>query len=484
MASETDVLDSVPKQLWIGGPVDATGGGTFAVHNPANGEVIAEVADATPEDAVRALDAAVAAQADWAATPARERGEILRAVFERIAARAEDFALLMTLEMGKALPESRNEVRYGAEFFRWFSEEAARISGRYLHAPSGTGRILVHKQPVGPCLAITPWNFPLAMGTRKIGPALAAGCTMIVKPASATPLTMLLLAKLCAEAGLPEGVLSVITSRRSGAVTQPLLDDPRLRKLTFTGSTEVGRSLVEKSAHGLLRTSMELGGNAPFVVFDDADIDAAVQGAMLAKLRNGGEACTAANRFHVQRGVLAEFTDKFAAAMNEQVRMGPGTDPDTTLGPLINSEQLTTVSELVDDAVSAGATVRLGGKAPGGPGWFYPATILTDIPGGARILREEVFGPVAPIVAFDTEDEGLAAANDTEFGLVSYIYTRDLDRALRVAEGLESGMVGVNRGVISDPAAPFGGVKASGFGREGGTEGIEEYLSTKYIAMT
>ncbi|NKY34444.1 NAD-dependent succinate-semialdehyde dehydrogenase [Nocardia speluncae] len=484
MASETDVLDSVPKQLWIGGPVDATGGGTFAVHNPADGEVIAEVADATPEDAVRALDAAAAAQADWAATPARERGEILRAVFERITARAEDFAMLMTLEMGKALPESRNEVRYGSEFFRWFSEEAARINGRYLHAPSGTGRILVHKQPVGPCLAITPWNFPLAMGTRKIGPALAAGCTMIVKPASATPLTMLLLAKLCAEAGLPEGVLSVITSRRSGAVTQPLLDDPRLRKLTFTGSTEVGRSLVEKSAHGLLRTSMELGGNAPFVVFDDADIDAAVQGAMLAKLRNGGEACTAANRFHVQRGVLAEFTDKFAAAMTEQVRMGPGTDPDTTLGPLINSEQLAMVSELVDDAVSAGATVRLGGKAPSGPGWFYPATILTDIPGGARILREEVFGPVAPIVAFDTEDEGLAAANDTEYGLVSYIYTRDLDRALRVAEGLESGMVGVNRGVISDPAAPFGGVKASGFGREGGIEGIEEYLSTKYIAMT
>ncbi|MGI5222945.1 NAD-dependent succinate-semialdehyde dehydrogenase [Nocardia sp. CA-290969] len=484
MASETEVLDSVPKQLWIGGPVDASGGGTFAVHNPANGEVIAEVADATPEDAVRALDAAVAAQAEWAATPARERGEILRAVFERITARAEDFALLMTLEMGKALPESRNEVRYGAEFFRWFSEEAARISGRYLHAPSGTGRILVHKQPVGPCLAITPWNFPLAMGTRKIGPALAAGCTMIVKPASATPLTMLLLAKLCAEAGLPEGVLSVITSRRSGAVTQPLLDDPRLRKLTFTGSTEVGRSLVEKSAHGLLRTSMELGGNAPFVVFDDADIDAAVQGAMLAKLRNGGEACTAANRFHVQRGVLAEFTDKFVAAMNDQVRMGPGTESDTTLGPLINEEQLTTVSELVDDAVSAGATVRLGGKAPGGPGWFYPATILTEIPEGARILREEVFGPVAPIIAFDTEEEGLAAANDTEYGLVSYVYTRDLDRALRVAEGLESGMVGVNRGVISDPAAPFGGVKASGFGREGGTEGIEEYLSTKYIAMT
>ncbi|MGW6333372.1 NAD-dependent succinate-semialdehyde dehydrogenase [Nocardia rhamnosiphila] len=484
MASETEVLASVPKQLWIGGPVDATGGGTFAVHNPANGEVLAEVADGSPEDAVRALDAAVAVQAEWAATPARERGEILRTVFERITARAEEFALLMTLEMGKALPESRNEVRYGAEFFRWFSEEAARIHGRYLHAPSGTGRILVHKQPVGPCLAITPWNFPLAMGTRKIGPALAAGCTMIVKPASATPLTMLLLAKLCAEAGLPDGVLSVITSRRSGAVTQPLLDDPRLRKLTFTGSTEVGRTLVEKSAAGLLRTSMELGGNAPFVVFDDADIDAAVEGALLAKLRNGGEACTAANRFHVHRAVVEEFTEKFVAAVNSQVRMGPGTDPDTTLGPLVSEDQLNTVAELVDDAVGAGASVRVGGKAPGGPGWFYPATVLTDIPPQARILREEVFGPVAPIVAFDTEEEGLAAANDTEFGLVSYIYTRDLERALRVAEGLESGMVGVNRGVISDPAAPFGGVKASGFGREGGTEGIEEYLSTKYIAMT
>ncbi|MFI2234046.1 NAD-dependent succinate-semialdehyde dehydrogenase [Nocardia testacea] len=484
MASETEVLASVPKRLWIGGPVDATGGGTFAVHNPANGEVLTEVADGAPEDAVRALDAAVAVQADWAATPARERGEILRAVFERITARAEEFALLMTLEMGKALPESRNEVRYGAEFFRWFSEEAARIHGRYLHAPSGTGRILVHKQPVGPCLAITPWNFPLAMGTRKIGPALAAGCTMIVKPASATPLTMLLLAKLCSEAGLPDGVLSVITSRRSGAVTQPLLDDPRLRKLTFTGSTEVGRTLVEKSASGLLRTSMELGGNAPFVVFDDADIDAAVEGALLAKLRNGGEACTAANRFHVHRAVVEEFTEKFVAAINSQVRLGPGTDPETTLGPLVSEDQLNTVAELVDDAVGAGASVRVGGKAAGGPGWFYPATVLTDIPPQARILREEVFGPVAPIVAFDTEEEGLAAANDTEFGLVSYIYTRDLERALRVAEGLESGMVGVNRGVISDPAAPFGGVKASGFGREGGTEGIEEYLSTKYIAMT
>ncbi|WP_431957357.1 NAD-dependent succinate-semialdehyde dehydrogenase [Nocardia lijiangensis] len=484
MVSERELLQSVPTQLWIGGPVDAEGGATFPVHNPANGEVLIQVADASPQDAVRALDAAVAVQGEWAATPARQRGEILRAVFEQITARAEEFALLMTLEMGKALPESRNEVRYGAEFFRWFSEEAVRVHGRYLHAPSGTGRIMVHKQPVGPCLAITPWNFPLAMGTRKIGPALAAGCTMIVKPASETPLTMLLLAELCQDAGLPEGVLSVITTSRSGAVTGPLLEDPRLRKLTFTGSTEVGKKLVQQSAHGLLRTSMELGGNAPFVVFDDADVDAAVQGAMLAKLRNGGEACTAANRFHVQNGVLEEFTAKFAEAMTNSVTMGPGIDPETTLGPLINEDQLTTVGELVDDAVAAGARVRLGGKAPGGPGWFYPATILSDVPPQARILREEVFGPVAPIVGFETEEEGLAAANDTEFGLVAYVYTRTLDRALRVAEGLESGMVGVNRGVISDPAAPFGGVKASGFGREGGIEGIEEYLSTKYIALT
>ncbi|WP_040798481.1 NAD-dependent succinate-semialdehyde dehydrogenase [Nocardia higoensis] len=483
MVSERELLEFVPTRLWIGGPVDATGGATFPVHNPATGEVITEVADATPDDALRALDAATAVQSEWAATSARERGEILRAVFEAITARAEEFALLMTLEMGKALPESRNEVRYGAEFFRWFSEEAVRVHGRYQHAPSGTGRIIVHKQPVGPALAITPWNFPLAMGTRKIGPALAAGCTMIVKPASETPLTMLLLARLCSEAGLPDGVLSVITTKRSGAVTGALLDDPRLRKLTFTGSTEVGKKLVEQSAGKLLRTSMELGGNAPFVVFDDADVDAAVQGAVLAKLRNGGEACTAANRFHVHSAVAEEFIDKFVAAVRDSVRMGPGADPETTLGPLINADQLATVTDLVEDAVALGARVRLGGSAPGGAGCFYPATVLDQVPEKARILDEEVFGPVAPIVTFDTEDQGLAAANDTRYGLVAYVYTRDLDRALRIAEGLETGMVGVNRGVISDPAAPFGGVKESGFGREGGFEGIEEYLSTKYIAL-
>ncbi|MFC4375669.1 NAD-dependent succinate-semialdehyde dehydrogenase [Nocardia halotolerans] len=484
MVSQRDVLEFVPKGLWIGsGPVEAEGGGTFDVRNPADGSVLAQVADGTPDDAMRALDAAVEAGPAWAATSARERGEILREVFEQLSARAEEFALLMTLEMGKALPESRNEVRYGAEFFRWFSEEAVRVHGRYLHAPSGAGRIMVAKQPVGPCLAITPWNFPLAMGTRKIGPALAAGCTMIVKPASATPLTMLALARLCSEAGLPDGVLSVLTTRRSGAVTGPLIDDPRLRKLTFTGSTGVGKKLVEASANRLLRTSMELGGNAPFVVFDDADIDAAVAGAMQAKLRNGGEACTAANRFHVQRGVLTEFTDKLVAAMSDTVVLGPGTDPATTLGPLVSADQRETVSELVDDAVAVGAKRLLGGEVPDGPGWFYPATVLSEVPPAARILREEVFGPVAPIVAFDSADEGVAAANDTRYGLVSYVYTRDLDRALRISEAMETGMVGVNRGVISDPAAPFGGVKESGFGREGGTEGIEEYLNTKYIAL-
>lgn len=481
---QLELIRSVPTALFLGGEwVDAENGATFPVYDPATGEPLVQVADASPADAVRALDAAVAAQPNWAATPARERGELLRSVFEKITARADDFALLMTLEMGKALPESKAEARYGAEFFRWFSEEAVRIGGRYTPAPAGTGRILVTKAPVGPCLAITPWNFPLAMGTRKIGPALAAGCTMIVKPASETPLTMLLLAELIAEAGLPKGVLSVLPTSHSGEVTGPLLDDPRLRKLTFTGSTAVGRVLVEKSAKGLLRTSMELGGNAPFVVFDDADIDAAVEGAVLAKLRNGGEACTAANRFHVANPVREEFTTKLTERMSA-FRVGPGTDPKTTLGPLINADQLETVGALVQDAVGAGARVRLGGVAPEGPGYFYPATVLADVPTQARILKEEVFGPVAAISGFDTEEEGIAAANDTEYGLAAYIYTRSLDRALRVAEALETGLVGVNRGVISDPAAPFGGVKSSGFGREGGTEGIEEYLETKYIALT
>ncbi|MCV7150122.1 NAD-dependent succinate-semialdehyde dehydrogenase [Mycolicibacterium pyrenivorans] len=476
------LLKSVPTGLWIGGE-ERAGSSTFDVLNPANDEVLVSVADGTAEDAIAALDAACAVQADWAATPPRERGEILRAVFEAITARADDIAALMTLEMGKVLAESKGEVKYGSEFFRWFAEEAVRIGGRYTPAPAGTGRIIVTKAPVGPCYAITPWNFPLAMGTRKIGPALAAGCTMIVKPAQETPLTMLLLAKLMDEAGLPKGVLSVLPTTKPRDVTAALIDDGRIRKLTFTGSTGVGKALAKQASDALLRQSMELGGNAPFIVFDDADIDAAVDGAILAKMRNGGEACTAANRFHVANSVREEFTEKLVKRMSE-FTLGDGLDPSATLGPLINAKQVNTVADLVSDAVSRGATVAVGGVAPGGPGNFYPATVLADVPADARILKEEVFGPVAPITGFDTVDEGITAANDTEYGLAAYIYTQSLDRALRVAEGIEAGMVGVNRGVISDPAAPFGGVKESGFGREGGTEGIEEYLDTKYIALT
>jgi succinate-semialdehyde dehydrogenase/glutarate-semialdehyde dehydrogenase len=391
--------------------------------------------------------------------------------------------MLMTLEMGKVLAESMGEVKYGAEFFRWFAEEAVRIHGRFTPSPAGTGRIVVTKQPVGPCYAITPWNFPLAMGTRKIGPALAAGCTMIVKPAQETPLTMMLLAKLIGDAGLPKGVLSVLPSNQPREVTTALIEDGRLRKMSFTGSTGVGKALLKQASDALLRTSMELGGNAPFVVFDDADVDAAVEGAMLAKMRNGGEACTAANRLYVASDLLDDFTDKFVKKMGEMT-LGDGLDPSTKLGPLVNPKQVASVQELVNDAVEKGAKVAVGGQAPGGPGNFYPATVLTDVPPNARILKEEVFGPVAPIVGFDTEEQGVAVANDTEYGLAAYIYTESLDRALRVAESIAAGMVGVNRGVISDPAAPFGGVKESGFGREGGFEGIEEYLDVKYIALT
>jgi succinate-semialdehyde dehydrogenase / glutarate-semialdehyde dehydrogenase len=477
-----ELLSSVPTGLWIGGE-ERTGSSTFNVLDPSDDEVLTTVADGTPDDAIAALDAACAVQAEWAATAPRERGEVLRAVFEKISECAEDIATLMTLEMGKVLPESKAEVTYGGEFFRWFSEEAVRIAGRYMPSPAGNGRVLVTKQPVGPCYAITPWNFPLAMGTRKIGPALAAGCTMIVKPAQETPLTMLLLAKLMDDAGLPKGVLSVLPTTSPGDVTTALIGDGRLRKLTFTGSTGVGRSLAKQSSDKLLRLSLELGGNAPFVVFDDADVDAAVDGAILAKMRNGGEACTAANRFHVANAVREEFTEKMVKRMSE-FTLGKGLDSSASLGPLINSKQLATVEDLVSDAVSRGATVAIGGVAPGGPGNFYPATVLTDVPPDARILKEEVFGPVAPIAGFDTEEEALTAANDTEYGLVSYIYTRSLDRALRAAEAIDAGMVGVNRGVISDPAAPFGGVKHSGFGREGGFEGIEEYVNIKYIGLT
>ena len=473
----------VPTRLWLGGKLtDSSTGATFPVEDPATGAVLADVADASADDGLRALDLAVAAQAEWAATPPRVRGEILRTAFELVHARADDFARVITLEMGKTVAEARGEVNYGAEFLRWFAEEAVRIGGRTATAPAGNGRILVTKEPVGPVLAITPWNFPLAMATRKIGPALAAGCPILVKPAAETPLTMLLLGQVFADAGLPAGVLSILPATDAAALTGPLLADARLRKITFTGSTGVGKLLVRQSADRLLRTSMELGGNAPFLVFDDADVDAAVDGAMAAKMRNGGEACTAANRFHVARTVADEFTDKLTARI-VALRTGHGLDDGTDLGPLITARQRATVDALVRDAVERGARVRTGGQIPDGPGTFYPPTVLDEVPADARLLREEIFGPVAAITVFDTEDEAVAAANDTEYGLAAYFYTRDLDRAMRVAGALKTGMVGVNRGVISDVAAPFGGVKESGFGREGAAEGIEEYLDTKYIAL-
>ena len=481
--SAHDALPEVPQQLFIGGRwVDATGGATFAVEDPATGDAIAHVADATVEDGTAALDAAVAAQKDWAATPPRDRGEILRKAFEIVTERADELATIMTLEMGKPLKESKAEIAYGAEFLRWFSEEAVRVAGRYSTAPNGATRLLTLKQPVGPVLAITPWNFPLAMGTRKIAPAIAAGCTIVVKPAGLTPLTMLWLAQVLTDAGLPDGVLNVVTTKSTGKVMGPLIADPRLRKLTFTGSTEVGQSLVEQSAKGLLRVSMELGGNAPFLVFDDADVDAAVDGAMLAKMRNIGEACTAANRFIVHASVAEEFSTKLTERM-QGLKSGPGLEDGVDVGPLVEEAQRDKVAQLVADAVGKGATVRCGGTLPDGPGWFYPPTVLTDVPLDSDLRTEEIFGPVAPIFTFTDEDEALAMANDTEYGLVAYAFTRDHARVIRVYEGLETGMVGINQGIVSNPAAPFGGVKASGFGREGGTEGIEEYLETKYVGL-
>lgn len=483
MTDHSALIDAIPTDLWIGGKqVPSSTGARFPVHNPATGAVLTTVADASAADGATALDEAVAVQQSWAATPPRERAEILRRAWELVIARRDDFALAMTLEMGKPLAESQGEVAYGGEFLRWFSEEAVRINGRYTSSPTGSGRILVTKQPIGPALAITPWNFPLAMGTRKIGPAFAAGCTMIVKPAAETPLTMLLLGQVFADAGLPPGVLSILPTTSASGLTGPLIDDPRLRKLTFTGSTGVGKVLLSQCATRVLRSSMELGGNAPFVVFDDADIDAAVDGAMAAKMRNIGEACTAANRFHVDNAVRAEFTEKLTARMGA-LTIGPGDENGVQVGPLITAKQRASVDELVQDAVGKGAVITTGGAIADGEGYFYPPTVLTDVPANARILREEVFGPVAAITGFDGEDAGVAAANDTEYGLAAYVYTANLDRALRVSESVESGMIGINRGVISDVAAPFGGIKESGIGREAGSEGIEEYLETKYIAL-
>ncbi len=503
-SNEQTVIDAVPKELLIGGEWRAaSGGATLAVEDPATGHTLCEVADATADDARAALDAACAAQADWAAHPPRERGEILRRAFEEMTERADELALLMTLEMGKSLAESKAEIAYASEFFRWNAEEAVRIDGRYATAPNGAGRLLTMKQPVGPCLLITPWNFPTAMGTRKIGPAVAAGCTMVVKPAKLTPLSMLALAQILERAGLPAGVLNVVTAQSASDVTGPLIEDPRLRKLSFTGSTEVGRKLIEQSAPNVLKLSMELGGNAPFLVFDDADVDAAVKGAMIAKLRNIGEACTAANRFHVAAPIAEEFAEKLAAAMRE-LNVGRGTEDGIDIGPLVDEDTRRKVCELVDDAIRRGAQAVVGGidvrsgghgsMADGdaddgaagkldGAGHFYAPTVLKNVTPGSRVLTEEIFGPVAPVVAFDADDEAIAAANDTEFGLVAYVYTRDLERALRVCEALETGMIGLNQGMVSNPAAPFGGVKQSGFGREGGYEGIEEYLETKYVAV-
>jgi succinate-semialdehyde dehydrogenase/glutarate-semialdehyde dehydrogenase len=481
---ERAVVEAVPKRLFIAGKwVDATGGRTLPVEDPATRETIAEVADATPDDALAALSAAHEQQAAWREHPPRERGEILRRAYESMVERADDLALLMTLEMGKSVAESKTEVTYAAEFFRWFAEQAVRIDGRFQVAPNGQGRLLVMKQPVGPCYMITPWNFPAAMATRKIGPAVAAGCTMVLKPASLTPLSALAVAQILEEAGLPGGVLNVITSSSSSEVSKPVISDFRLRKLSFTGSTEVGRVLMEQASEQILRVSMELGGNAPFLVFEDADLDAAIEGAMVAKMRNIGEACTAANRFHVEASIADDFVEGLAQRM-KALKVGRGTDDGVQVGPLINDDQLSKVEELVQDAISKGAQPVVGGESVGMAGYFYAPTVLSEIPDDARLLKEEIFGPVAPVKVFEGEEQAIRSANDTEFGLVAYLYTRDLGRAIRVMEQLEYGMVGLNQGMVSNPAAPFGGIKHSGVGREGGYEGIDEYLETKYCAVS
>jgi succinate-semialdehyde dehydrogenase/glutarate-semialdehyde dehydrogenase len=481
-SNEQQVLDQVPRQLYIGGQWRDGAKGTIPVEDPSTGETLVEVADASVGDAKAALDAAVKAGPEWSQHPPRERGEILRRAFDAIIERQDELALLMTLEMGKPVKESKAEITYAAEFLRWFSEQAVRIDGRYAVAPNGQGRLLTMKQPLGPCLLITPWNFPLAMGTRKVGPAIAAGCTMVVKPAQQTPLSMLMLAKILEEAGLPGGVLNLITASSASESTGPLISDPRLRKLSFTGSTEVGRKLMEQASENLLRLSMELGGNAPFLVFEDADLDAAVEGAVIAKMRNIGEACTAANRFHVAAPIAGEFTEKLAERIGS-MKVGRGTEDGVEVGPLIDANQRDKVAHLVEDAVGRGARAIVGGHARDGAGYFYDPTVLADVPDDAELLKEEIFGPVAPVKGFADEDEAIAAANNTEFGLVAYVYTSDVKRALRVVERLETGMVGLNQGIVSNPAAPFGGVKQSGFGREGGPEGIEEYLEIKYVAI-
>lgn len=478
-----EVIAKVPTQLLIGGEWrDSASGETFDVENPATGEKLATLASANSEDATAALDAACAVQDEWARTTPRERAEILRRAFELVQERAEDFAALMTLEMGKPFAESKGEVTYGGEFLRWFSEEAVRDYGRTATVPEGTLRMITRRKPVGPCLLITPWNFPLAMATRKVAPAVAAGCTMVLKPAKLTPLTAQYFAQTMLDAGLPKGVLNVVSGKSASAISEPLLADARLRKLSFTGSTPVGRTLLKGAADNVLRTSMELGGNAPFIVFEDADIDQAVKGAMGAKMRNIGEACTAANRFLVHESVAEEFSEKLVAEF-KKLKLGNGMDEGVTCGPLIEPKALDSVSGLVDDAAEKGATILTGGKRAGGDGYFYEPTVISNVSRETRVSQEEIFGPVAPIITFSTEEEALEIANDTEYGLASYVFTEDSDRLWRVADGLEFGLMGFNAGVISNAAAPFGGVKQSGLGREGGAEGIAEYTTVQYLGI-
>jgi len=479
----SDLIKTLPTGCYIDGEWRASSDqSSFDVHDPSTGQTIAAVSSATVEDAISAVDAADAALQTWRLTAPRDRAEILRSAFELMSGRIDEIAELIVRENGKALPDAIGEAKYAAEFFRWYAEEAVRSIGQLGSSPSGDKKILVLQQPVGVAVLVTPWNFPAAMATRKIGPALAAGCTVILKPASDTPLTALLIAQILEEAGVPQGVVNVLPSRSSGAIVSAMLHDPRVRKISFTGSTEVGRILLREAADCVVNTSMELGGNAPFLVFDDADLDDAIEGAMVAKMRNGGEACTAANRFFVQRGIAPAFTERLAERMGA-LKMAPGLEPGTELGPLVNAEAVADVQALVDGAVADGATAVVGGAPAGGEGHFYPATVLTNVPATAKILRSEIFGPVAPIVIFDDEDEVVQMANDTEYGLIAYLYTSDIGRGLRVTERLEAGMVGLNRGLVSDPAAPFGGVKQSGIGREGGHEGMLEYLEQKYVAV-
>lgn len=476
-----EVLPSVHTGLFIGGKwLDVED--QSPVVNPATGETLCTVADCSPADGQAAVAAAVAAQPAWARTPARERSEILRRAYEAIIADTDRFATIITMEMGKPLDEARGEVRYAAEFFRWFAEEAVRLDGHFGHTPEGTTRAMVLSQPVGPCLLITPWNFPLAMGTRKIGPAIAAGCTMVLKPAPQTPLASLALAEVLADAGLPDGVLNVITTNRAGAVVEPMLTGGDIRKLSFTGSTEVGKLLLAQAASAVVKTSLELGGNAPFLVLEDADLDRAVEGALTAKMRNMGEACTAANRFFVHESVAEDFARKLAERMGG-LTVGPGLESGSQVGPLIDPPSLEKVTALVEDAVARGARVIVGGTASSGPGYFFQPTVLIDVDPSSDLCFGEIFGPVAAIQTFTEVDDAIRRANDTPWGLVGYVFTQDIDRAFTVSEALEVGMVGLNSGLVSNPATPFGGVKQSGLGREGGRYGVEEFLEQKLIVM-